>query len=87
MERETKSSYFGIRERRKDRLARRAKETESNEGCKSLCDSSFMKKKGTEGFLGLTVGSATSKNMRLVETNNLPERQGKVFNVFTSIFS
>lgn len=42
---ETKSSYFSIRARQKDRLARREKETESNGGGKSLCDSSPWKKK------------------------------------------
>lgn len=45
---ETKSSYFSIRARQKDRLARREKETESNGGGKSLCDSSLLKKRAVE---------------------------------------
>lgn len=42
---ETESSYFGIRVRKKDRLAGREKETESNGRGKSLCASFVLKKK------------------------------------------
>lgn len=78
---ETKSSYFSVKARQKDRLARREKETESNGGGKSLCDSSLEKKEllrvrevGLLGHCGFRVGHAAFLiSMLQLETKKLPE--------------